>query len=196
MLAIVSSNVVVAGVVAGIPALAVLLVVLWAAPRRRAVVAAVTLVAVGLAAIAVWAVFRPSGTQPALASLPGVSAPPPVVSAPPPPSPPGGGQSCSPSGTDVHETAKATAFQSTCLAAPAGKPFTITFDNEDAGIPHNMHILASDPASNPGAATLFAGALVTGPKTETYQVNALPAGTYFFQCDVHPTLMRGTFVVA
>jgi len=27
-------------------------------------------------------------------------------------------------------------------------------------------------------------------------VPALDAGTYFFRCDVHPTTMTGTFVVA
>jgi len=49
---------------------------------------------------------------------------------------------------------------------------------------------------NVGAAkSLFTGALVTGPKTVTYQVPALSAGTYYFRCDVHPTQMFGTFVV-
>jgi hypothetical protein len=40
----------------------------------------------------------------------------------------------------------------------------------------------------------FAGDLVTGPATATYDVPAIPAGTYFFHCDVHPTQMFGTFV--
>ena len=42
---------------------------------------------------------------------------------------------------------------------------------------------------------LFTGALVTGPKTATYKVDALEPGTYFFRCDVHPTTMTGTFIV-
>jgi hypothetical protein len=45
------------------------------------------------------------------------------------------------------------------------------------------------------AKSLFTGALVMGPKTITYQVPALPSGTYYFRCDVHPTQMFGTFVV-
>ena len=37
--------------------------------------------------------------------------------------------------------------------------------------------------------------LVTGVAAKTYQVTPLPGGTYFFHCDVHPTVMFGTFVV-
>ena len=35
----------------------------------------------------------------------------------------------------------------------------------------------------------------TGVKTTTYQVSALKPGTYYFQCDIHPTAMFGTFIV-
>ena len=37
---------------------------------------------------------------------------------------------------------------------------------------------------------------LVGPGSVTYQVDALPAGSYFFRCDVHPTQMTGTFVIA
>ena len=69
--------------------------------------------------------------------------------------------------------------------------FTITFDNAAPGVPHNVSIYANASA----AKALFRGQIVTGPKTVTYHVNALPAGSYFFRCDVHPTLMTGTLVV-
>jgi plastocyanin len=36
---------------------------------------------------------------------------------------------------------------------------------------------------------------VIGVQSTTYQFRGLPAGTYFFQCDVHPD-MNGAFVVA
>src|SRR5919198_2869857 len=58
MVGILSSNVVLIGVVAGIPALAVVLVVLWALPGRRALAGGATVIAVALAAVAVWAGFR------------------------------------------------------------------------------------------------------------------------------------------
>ena len=43
--------------------------------------------------------------------------------------------------------------------------------------------------------TVKAGDVITGPKSTTYDVKALRAGTYFFRCDVHPTLMTGSLVV-
>ena len=99
--------------------------------------------------------------------------------------------SCSPGGTNLSVTAQSIHFSSTCLAAPAGKSFTISFANKDSGVPHNIAIYSSSAATK----VLFRGQLVTGPKTVTYHVPALPAGTYYFRCDVHPTAMHGTFVV-
>ena len=37
--------------------------------------------------------------------------------------------------------------------------------------------------------------VITGPATTTYKVTPQKPGTYFFQCDIHPTFMFGTFVV-
>ncbi|MGZ8625008.1 MAG: cupredoxin domain-containing protein, partial [Actinomycetota bacterium] len=75
---------------------------------------------------------------------------------------------------------------------PAGKPFSIAFDNQDPGVPHNVAIYTDDSATE----SLFVGELVPGPKKVTYEVGPLDPGTYFFRCDVHPTTMTGTFVVA
>jgi hypothetical protein len=196
MLGIVSSDVVVIGVVAGIPALAVLLVVLWALPRRTAVAGVASVLAVALVAVCVWAVFRPSGQQ-AVASISIGPLPSSAPSSGPPPSgSPPSGPSCGPSGsTTLQEAASALAFSEPCLAAPADKNFTIAFDNRDAGIPHNIHVFAADPSADPSAQSLFMGDLVTGPATVDYSVPSLPAGTYFFHCDVHPTQMRGTLQV-
>jgi plastocyanin len=36
--------------------------------------------------------------------------------------------------------------------------------------------------------------VVTGPTTTTYDIPALKPGTYYFHCDVHPT-MNGTATV-
>ena len=83
-------------------------------------------------------------------------------------------------------------FDTDCLAAPAGKAFTIVLDNQDPGIPHNVSIYTDESATT----ALFTGEFVTGPAKGTYKVDALDAGTYFFRCDVHPTTMTGTFIVA
>lgn len=102
---------------------------------------------------------------------------------------------CGPSGTTLHITAKGTAFDTDCLTAPANTPFTIEFANRDSGINHNVAIYTADPIQNPNAKTLFKGTLVTGLAMMTYDMGALPPGTYHFHCDVHEAKMFGTFVV-
>jgi nitrite reductase (NO-forming) len=122
----------------------------------------------------------PPPTSPSMS----MSMPPSTGSAPP-------SADCSPKGTHLALVAKNSAFDASCLAAPAGKAFTIAFDNQDPGVPHNIAIYTDASA----ATALFTGDLVTGPKKVTYDVPALDAGTYYFRCDVHPTTMNGTFVV-
>jgi nitrite reductase (NO-forming) len=102
----------------------------------------------------------------------------------------GTGATCAPKGTSLTVMAQTMKFDTGCLAAPAGKPFTIAFMNHDAGVPHNVSIYKDSTA----AEVLFKGELVNGPASVTYKVDALPAGTYFFRCDVHPQ-MNGTLVV-
>jgi plastocyanin len=96
---------------------------------------------------------------------------------------------CVPSGTSIQVTAKGNRFDAGCLAAPAGKAFTIAFDNQDP-VQHNVAIYTNASL----ARLLFRGDLITGPRTITYRVGSLPAGKYYFRCDVH-TFMNGTFVV-
>ncbi len=187
MLGLISSSSVVLAIVGGIPVTVVLLVAIWVRPRRaRAAWALVSVLLVAGLAGGIAAAFAEKGSTPRVSA---VEAPLPASSAAPE-------TSCSPNGTALTETAHNIRFGTTCLAAPAGTAFTIAFDNQDALTTHNIHIYASDPATHPGAASLFAGDLVTGLATETYRVGPLPAGTYFFHCDVHPTQMFGVFVVA
>jgi plastocyanin len=118
--------------------------------------------------------------------------------------PTGGGQptaapaECEPDGTTLQISALNIAFDKNCLAAPAGKSFTIDFNNQEA-TPHNVEIFptAQDAASFSNALGGATGPsdIVAGPATVTYKVDALEAGTYYFQCDVHPQQMNGTFVV-
>ena len=188
MLGLISSSSVVLAIVGGIPVTVVLLAAIWVRPRRaKAAWALVSiLIVAGLAGGVVAAFAGKGGTS----GVSAAEAPLPVSGSSAPET------TCSPNGTALTETVRNIHFSTTCLAAPAGTAFTIAFDNQDPSLTHNIHIFASDPATHPGAASLFAGDLVTGVATKTYQVGPLPAGTYFFHCDVHSTQMFGVFIVA
>ena len=83
------------------------------------------------------------------------------------------------------------AFDTSAISLPAGQPSTITFDNRDAGVQHNIMITADDTLST----ELFNGELVTGPVAVEYPMPPLEPGEYYFLCLVHPT-MNGTVTVA
>jgi len=70
-------------------------------------------------------------------------------------------------------------------------PTTITFENRDAGVQHDIAIYSDSSLAD----ELFDGELVTGPATVDYAVPALPPGEHYFQCNVHPT-MNGSVVVS
>jgi len=117
---------------------------------------------------------------------------------------PGGAASAAPSGSPAGSPAASggaaetvlqlaaanIAYDQTDLTAPAGVPFQIAFTNNDAGIPHNVSIHQGSPTGT----EVFKGAIFTGVATQTYDVPALPAGTYSFVCSVHPN-MTGTLTV-
>jgi plastocyanin len=85
-------------------------------------------------------------------------------------------------GTLLTEVASGVQFQTTTLEAPSGQPFQIEFDNQDAGIPHNIQIVDGS------GALVFDGETIKGPAKVTYNVPALAAGTYKFVCKWHPTM--------
>jgi plastocyanin len=97
---------------------------------------------------------------------------------------------CRPGSADLVITAKGEVFDASCLAAPADTKLTLTFHNEDAGLSHNVDILDA-----PGGTSLFMGDIVQGPTTVVYKVKALPAGSYYYRCDIHPFRMHGTLLV-
>jgi plastocyanin len=97
----------------------------------------------------------------------------------------GEGEGPGPGGVVVALAAQDIAFQPTSLSVPADQPFTIAFDNRDAGIQHNVSIFDNEEHSG---TALFEGELVTGPISVDYQVDPLAAGTYYFLCVVHPNM--------
>lgn len=92
----------------------------------------------------------------------------------------------------INLIAKNLAFDVQTITVPAGSNVTINFDNQDAKTPHNLAIYESEAAQ----VTIFQGKIITGPAKVTYNfVAPSQPGTYFFRCDVHPTIMKGQFVV-
>ena len=91
---------------------------------------------------------------------------------------------CSPSGSALRIQAQNLHFDRNCLAAPANQPFTITLNNQENGIPHNVSIYPNGQAGN----ALFKGGIVTGVQSTVYRVQGLSAGRYYFQCDVDPDM--------
>ena len=82
------------------------------------------------------------------------------------------------------------AFDTDTLTFPADTPSTLTFQNNDAGIQHNVAIYTDDSLSK----ALFQGEVITGVTSVVYQIPAMPEGTYYFHCDIHPN-MHGTVTV-
>jgi plastocyanin len=150
--------------------------------QRRRQVAGAVLLAMALAGAVVavpllrpWQPAAPTGTQPATPST--------STLAP--------GQGCPARATSARLTAKNIAFDPTCLAAVAGKPFTLTFDNQEPVL-HNIAIFRGSDATG---TNVFRRPPFAGPKVVEEEVPALKAGSYFFHCDVHPHAMQGKLVV-
>jgi plastocyanin len=105
----------------------------------------------------------------ATATTPAASAPASVASSPP---------------TNLTIVAKDVAFAPTELGVAAGSELDITFDNKDAGIPHNLALYAG-PAFD---IELFKSEIATGPVTEKLSIPGLVPGAYQFRCVVHPNM--------
>jgi plastocyanin len=73
---------------------------------------------------------------------------------------------------------------------PAKVAFSLELVNRD-NAPHNISIYRDATAAD----KLFGGDIVSGPANRVYSVPALPPGTWYFRCDVHPD-MHGTIIAA
>ena len=92
----------------------------------------------------------------------------------------------------INLTAQGMAFSLSTITVPHGARVTMNFNNADS-VSHNFALYTNSSAAPPA---LFQGQIVAGPATVVYTFTA-PAtpGTYFFRCDIHPTLMTGSFNV-
>lgn len=96
-----------------------------------------------------------------------------------------------PSGTPARSlVARAVKFDAAEIRVPAGQPARLRLDNEDAGIFHNIAVYRTAAATD----LIARGELFNGPRTRDYVFAPIAAGSYYFQCDLHPA-MNGTFLV-
>jgi cytochrome c oxidase subunit 2 len=102
------------------------------------------------------------------------------------------GITCDPNGTALSLVAHDISWNAFCLAVPGNTDFTIDITNQDSGIEHNFSIYDSFFEKE----TFFTSPKITGPATESLDVQGLPSGRYYFQCDVHGPAMSGAFIVA
>ena len=81
-------------------------------------------------------------------------------------------------------------FDAPCLVATAGQPITVAFTNHEA-VPHNVAVHREK-----GGNEIMRGDYVTGPEgMMDYEVPALEAGQYYFDCTVHPAMSGTLYVV-
>jgi len=132
---------------------------------------------------------EPSTAPSTGASEPAAGSPVPSASAQPVPSASGGAAGLT---VKAAVNAASSGFDPTTLETAAGAPFTLTFDNEDNTVQHNLVL------ENPDASLVAITGDTkpfTGPGDRVYQVPALTAGAYTYVCQVHPGTMKGTLTV-
>ncbi|MEK6719061.1 MAG: cytochrome c oxidase subunit II [Chloroflexota bacterium] len=103
-----------------------------------------------------------------------------------------GGPTASPiaGATQLSISADKILFSTDRLEAPANKPITIAFDNQDVGVFHNIAVYEQG-----GDLIGQRTEVVLGPVAQTLVLAALSPGTYIFKCDIHPTTMVGTLEI-
>jgi plastocyanin len=106
------------------------------------------------------------------------------TSAPPPPPPPP-----IETGGTVTITAVNVLFEPATVSIGAG-PVTIVLNNKDSAVAHNIHFYAASGAS------LASSDIEAGISMQTLSLGTLAPGSYDFDCDVHPTTMRGVLTVS
>ncbi len=110
----------------------------------------------------------------------------------------GGDGTTPPAGVDIDcadgactLVARDNKFDQVTLTGAAGAAIDLTFENKGK-LQHNVHFMTA-----PGGADLAPGSNGNIIPTGTVQVKFSPsaAGSFYYQCDLHPTEMKGTLTV-
>jgi plastocyanin len=81
-------------------------------------------------------------------------------------------------------------FSAPCLVANAGEAFTIRFTNDDS-VPHNVAVYQDSSKANEYAR----GEILNQGQSADTDVEALDAGQYYFDCQVHPDMSGTLYIV-
>jgi plastocyanin/mono/diheme cytochrome c family protein len=94
----------------------------------------------------------------------------------------------------VEVTASGISFDTDEISIQSDGDVRIRFTNNDPE-PHNIGFYVSETDDSP-VSDGSVGVTFEGPNVQDDTVFEIPdAGEYFFRCDVHPTIMTGTFLV-
>ena len=92
----------------------------------------------------------------------------------------------------VRIVAKDLKFDKSTIRASASAPVTVTLDNQDAGVLHNIAFYTNASATQP----IFVGEVFPGVLARDFNFRAPDSPrNYIFRCDVHPDTMKGSFIV-
>ena len=88
-------------------------------------------------------------------------------------------------GEAITITAQGIQFTTPDVSVPADAPFLLIFDNQDAGVPHDVQI------RDASGQVVVQTEVFPGVATREVEVEGLAPGAYPFVCSVHPN-MTGT----
>jgi plastocyanin len=97
-------------------------------------------------------------------------------------------------GQTVDVTAQNIAFNTKEITLQANGQVRVRLDNKDTGVQHNIAFYKSSSDITP-VSDGSVGLIFEGPGVDDTVFNVPAAGTYYFRCDVHPTIMFGTLIV-
>lgn len=97
-------------------------------------------------------------------------------------------------GQTVEISAFNVAFDTDEISVQSDGEVRLRFDNQDEGVDHNIAVYNSSSDLTP-VADGSVGLVFPGPAVDDTVFEIPEPGEYFFRCDVHPTIMTGTFIV-
>lgn len=99
-------------------------------------------------------------------------------------------QGCAGTPPTTEIVASKSLFDKECVGAKAGQPLKLMFRNDDS-YQHNFAVYKGAGLGDKKYASPF----FDGASQNTAEVPALEAGTYRFECNIHPAIMEGEYVV-